>query len=648
MASVRWLLIVLLGFATPAYGATSTYLGSDGAAKAVQEILAKIGGTPQVLGIDIAPDKVTVLTRNDRDGSINRWTHGGRGTLLRFLAAVSGPEKVSESPLVRNLAGGVFDPAGVALDRIGEVIRTAMDYTVMERTAGVELITIRRQISIVPQPTYGDVRWTIRIKSPRESASVAADATGRIIGADLSDTVRGRALDMRRDDWALATAVKRLEPHLGTDATLWKVIFYRSSIHVSADHPTKHSLQRDYSWKLDQVTRGLVDVQSARRMLQKNEANWDPEMGPRPPWVLRGQSLQFAFQEIDFKALPALKSKAKALLELPDGEITGIGAEKKRGMAGVQWEIRVAGRGGRRIATVIFDAGGMPVEVNPHGDSVNDRDSAIRHWAKTVAREFAGKADDEKAYKRAKDLHFRVLAGAGPDVIHTLGLAFADRNTILHDYGAAAHWFRRAAAEGHAEAMFFLGILHSAGQGVEQDAGAAAAWYKQAAEIGFADAMYNLAYLHIEGKGVEQDDSAALRWFRRASDMGHAGATYTIGYMHFQGRGVARDEDKALQWFMKAVDKGSMEALLNLAFMHSNGLGTARDDRKAALLMIDAIKGASKAAVKEMTDNSDAWAPQFRIEVQKELKRLGAYEGDADGVFDVETKAAVRALVQEQ
>lgn len=645
MALIRWLLIVLMCVATPATGA-ATYLGADGAAAyAVQEILQKAGGSKQVLGIEITSGKVTVLTRNNRGNrTVDRWTHGERGAFLSLFFAVSGPEQVAESPMVRNLAEGVFDPSGVELGRFDEIMRTALEYAVMEPSAAVKKVTIRRRISIVPRPAYGDVRWTIEIESPRESASVTTDATGLIIGADLSDTVRGQSLDLYRDDWPLAIAAKRLAPHLGAGADVWLVHLYRSFLQVHANHPTKRSLQRTYTWKLDRVTRGLVDSPSKWRILEKTVHRQSPDLGPQPPWVLRAQSLPFAFKEVDFKALPELKAKAKTLLDLQDGMITGISAEKKRGWQGVQWEITVADKADRRIATVTFDGAGTAVEVRPDRDTADDADAAVRKWAKTVAMEPVGKANDEKAYDRAKDLHFRVMGGAGADFIHALALTFADRNTILHDYGMAAHWFRRAAEEGHAEAMFFLGILHSEGHGVEKDPKAAAAWYEKSAAAGFADAMYNLGYLHIEGKGVAQDDKAALRLFRQASDKGHARAMYTVGYMHFEGRGVARDNTKALVWFTRSADGGNVEALPNMAFMLARGLGTARDDRKAAALMIRALEAGSKAAVKELTENSDAWNERFRMEVESELKRRGLFDGDVDGGFGDEVKAAVRAL----
>jgi len=119
---------------------------------------------------------------------------------------------------------------------------------------------------------------------------------------------------------------------------------------------------------------------------------------------------------------------------------------------------------------------------------------------------------------------------------------------------------------------------------------------------------------------------------------------YTIGAMNFDGRGVPRDNAKALEWFTRSADSGNVEALPNMAFMMAGGLGTARDDRKAAALMIRALEAGSKAALKELTENSDAWNERFRVEIESELKRRGLFDGATDGGFGSKVKAAVRAL----
>ena len=56
------------------------------------------------------------------------------------------------------------------------------------------------------------------------------------------------------------------------------------------------------------------------------------------------------------------------------------------------------------------------------------------------------------------------------------------------DFAQAAHWYREAAAKGHAKAQFNLGFLHAHGQGVIQDDGQAYQWYRLSELGGYAPA----------------------------------------------------------------------------------------------------------------------------------------------------------------
>ena len=55
---------------------------------------------------------------------------------------------------------------------------------------------------------------------------------------------------------------------------------------------------------------------------------------------------------------------------------------------------------------------------------------------------------------------------------------------VEQDYGEAEKWFRRAAALGHDQAMYYLGHMYEWGQGVEPDIFEAVAWYRRAAALG--------------------------------------------------------------------------------------------------------------------------------------------------------------------
>jgi TPR repeat protein len=60
------------------------------------------------------------------------------------------------------------------------------------------------------------------------------------------------------------------------------------------------------------------------------------------------------------------------------------------------------------------------------------------------------------------------------------------------DYKQAAHWFTKAAEQGHAKAQYNLGSMYAKGEGVPQSYQQAVHWYGKAAEQGNTNAQHQL------------------------------------------------------------------------------------------------------------------------------------------------------------
>ncbi|MBC8293597.1 MAG: sel1 repeat family protein [Proteobacteria bacterium] len=90
------------------------------------------------------------------------------------------------------------------------------------------------------------------------------------------------------------------------------------------------------------------------------------------------------------------------------------------------------------------------------------------------------------------------------------------------DYAEAVMWYRRAADQGHAEAMFVLGSMYSYSEGmgdVPRDKVEAAKWYRSAAELGDHRSANNLGWMYSRGEGVPQDDVQAAEWLSRSNEL---------------------------------------------------------------------------------------------------------------------------------
>lgn len=94
------------------------------------------------------------------------------------------------------------------------------------------------------------------------------------------------------------------------------------------------------------------------------------------------------------------------------------------------------------------------------------------------------------------------------------------------DYHQALEWFRRAAANGVAEAVYEVGVRYERNEGVDaMDKVQAAECFRRAAEMGYPPAQYRLGQLHMYGDTVSKNMEEAHRWFAAAAAQGHPEAT---------------------------------------------------------------------------------------------------------------------------
>ena len=149
------------------------------------------------------------------------------------------------------------------------------------------------------------------------------------------------------------------------------------------------------------------------------------------------------------------------------------------------------------------------------------------------------------------------------------------------DFAEASRWLRRAAEQGHADAMTGLGVIYTYGRGVDVDFAEANRWFRRAAEQGHPLAMYNLGYLYENGKGVEVDRAEAMRWLRQAAQQGYAKAMNDLGAMYERGLGAEVDYAEAMQWYRQAAEEGHAMGIYNLGYLYEKGRGVDVDYAEA-------------------------------------------------------------------
>ena len=164
---------------------------------------------------------------------------------------------------------------------------------------------------------------------------------------------------------------------------------------------------------------------------------------------------------------------------------------------------------------------------------------------------------------------------------YELGAAYSMGFGTEQDDDESMKWYRKAAEQGHQEAIDFLEELgervpavgndivtyyntameyHLGINGKKTDGKKAFEWYQRAAEMGLAEAQVQLAGCYRRGYGVESDIDLAFEWYHKAAEQGNGWAQYALGHLYNQPfKGHPRDEKEMQKWYKKAFAQGIRE-----------------------------------------------------------------------------------------
>lgn len=137
----------------------------------------------------------------------------------------------------------------------------------------------------------------------------------------------------------------------------------------------------------------------------------------------------------------------------------------------------------------------------------------------------------------------------------------------------AAQLLTPLANTGNSTAQVRLGSLYYLGHGVPEDEKMAVFYWKKAAGQGSADAMFHLGSAYLFGnqaaRTVPDPDREAATWYFQAASAGHAEAQYHLGLLFLAGKGVIDSRIEAARWFRKAAAQGHNEAKKALSIIEA-------------------------------------------------------------------------------
>lgn len=145
----------------------------------------------------------------------------------------------------------------------------------------------------------------------------------------------------------------------------------------------------------------------------------------------------------------------------------------------------------------------------------------------------------------------------------------------------AVYWFKKAADQGHGEALNSLGICCYNGKGTERNKDEAIRYFKMAADQDNANGQYDLAVCYYNGDGVPQNYPEAVRLFRGAAAQEHDGAAYMLGNCYYYGEGVSTDKIQGMDWYREAAERGHADAQVALGLCYHSEYGRPVNYREA-------------------------------------------------------------------
>lgn len=158
----------------------------------------------------------------------------------------------------------------------------------------------------------------------------------------------------------------------------------------------------------------------------------------------------------------------------------------------------------------------------------------------------------------------RTRAASG-EVKAQLDLAhrYRDGKGVEKDEAEAMQWAHRAADQGNADAMDFVGHAYLRGAVVKRNPEVAFVYFKAAAEKS-AQAAFNLGQCYFGAQGTEQDIPKALEWWKEAAKRGHGRAASTAAMALLSGEGVAPDAEEARRLAERAAELNDPSGLIVL------------------------------------------------------------------------------------
>ncbi len=118
----------------------------------------------------------------------------------------------------------------------------------------------------------------------------------------------------------------------------------------------------------------------------------------------------------------------------------------------------------------------------------------------------------------------------------------------------AFSWCKKAAENGHVNAMSWTGEFYRDDHGVMQNINKALEWFQKSYNGGNYYAPENIADIYRYSTcGIPMNYQTAIVWYKSAAELGNASAMNALGNEYIERKIFVQDLNQAKMWFQKAI-----------------------------------------------------------------------------------------------
>lgn len=229
---------------------------------------------------------------------------------------------------------------------------------------------------------------------------------------------------------------------------------------------------------------------------------------------------------------------------------------------------------GELIASALSECEGEPFGSQAKRDKSSHGETLFENTASMLE---AGDISAENGIRLLRKAADEGCAGA----LIYLGKLYGDKKSALYDAKRSFNCFSEAAERGLDEGYYYLGICYLHGIGCESDPEAAVETLLRGGELGHVQSIRTLGICRERGVGCEVDYTMAAKLYERAAEFDDPIAINNLGGCYYYGHGVVEDKERAVSLYTRASELGSSNAACRLGICLEEGEGCERDLKAA-------------------------------------------------------------------